>query len=38
MDQERKELKSQVTYLESTISTLNLTNQELADELSKLQA
>jgi predicted nuclease with TOPRIM domain len=37
MGQEREELQSQVTYLQSTISTLKLTNQRLAEELDKLQ-
>jgi hypothetical protein len=37
MDQERDELQSQVTYLQSTITTLKLTNQQqLAEELDKL--
>jgi chromosome segregation ATPase len=37
MGQEREELQSQLTSLQSTMSTLKLTNQRLSDELRKLQ-
>jgi hypothetical protein len=37
MGLEREELQSQVTYFQSTISTLKLTNQKLTEELRKLQ-
>jgi hypothetical protein len=37
MDQEREQLQSQATYLQSTISTLKLANQKLTDEREELK-